>query len=112
MTAIAPEPTGNNDLRAQPVTGAAPSTPVVTPPLSPATPAATATPRAPGSRLGPGEDFPDDLTGLVMADLQVLHSRIARQLDHDHLTDPAGPHPCTMDRQQDLLAELDTRDTA
>lgn len=106
MTTIAPEPTGNNDLRAQPEIGAAPPAPIVTAPSAPTAP------RTPGSRLGPGEDFPDDLTGLVMADLQVLHSRIARQLDHDHLTDPAGPHPCTMDRQQDLLAELDTRDTA
>ncbi|GGG67364.1 hypothetical protein GCM10011374_34510 [Kocuria dechangensis] len=68
--------------------------------------------RTPGSRLGPGEDFPEDLTRLGMAELQVLHSRITRQLDHDYLTDPAGPHAATMDRCQDLQDELNTRDTA
>jgi hypothetical protein len=47
-----------------------------------------------------------------MADLQVLHSRITRQLDHDYLTDPAGPHSCTMDRCRELQAALDARDTA
>ena len=47
-----------------------------------------------------------------MADLQVLHSRITRQLDHDWLTDPVGPHPVTMDRGLELAAELDARDTA
>ncbi|MEX5304850.1 hypothetical protein RF644_03755 [Kocuria sp. CPCC 205258] len=67
---------------------------------------------SPGSQLGPGEDFPEDLTGLCMADLQVLHSRITRQLDHDYLTDPAGPHFSTMDRCHDLQSELNARDTA
>ncbi|HSK32592.1 MAG TPA: hypothetical protein VK903_03835 [Propionicimonas sp.] len=65
-----------------------------------------------GSRLGPEEGFPEDLTGLGMADLQVLHSRITRQLDHDYLTDPAGPHVSTVDRCQELQAELNARDTA
>lgn len=68
--------------------------------------------RTAGSRLGPEEDFPEDLTGLGMADLQVLHSRITRQLDHDYLTDPAGPHSATLDRCQELLSELNTRDAA
>ena len=67
---------------------------------------------APGSRLGPEESFPEDLTGLGMTELQVLHSRITRQLDHEYLVDPAGPHFSTMDRCQELLTELDTRDTA
>ena len=69
-------------------------------------------PVSPGSRLDPGTDFPDDLTVLDMAGLQVLHSRITRQLDHDYLTDPAGPHSATMDRRYELAAELDARDTA
>ena len=66
----------------------------------------------PGGRLGPEEDFPEDLTGLGMTDLQVLYSRITRQLDHDYLTDPAGPHGWTIDRCQALQSELNTRDTA
>lgn len=77
-----------------------------------AAPTAAATPPTPGSRLGPAEDFPEDLAGLGMGDLQVLHSRITRQLDHDYLTDPAGPHVSTMDRCQDLRAELNARDGA
>lgn len=104
MTATAPEPTGNNDLRTQPGTSAAPPAPTVAAP--------PVTPRTPGSRLGPEEGFPEHLTEVGMNDLQVLHSRITRQLDHDYLTDPAGPHPGTMDRHHDLLAELDARDTA
>ena len=74
--------------------------------------APSSVPTTSGSRLRPEEDFPEDLAGLGMADLQVLHSRICRQLDHDYLTDPAGPHSATMDRCQELLTELDTRDTA
>ncbi|MEX5262392.1 hypothetical protein [Kocuria sp. CPCC 205263] len=75
----------------------------------PMTPAPT---RTPGSRLSPEQDFPEDLSGLGMADLQILHSRITRQLDHDYRTDPAGPHFSTMDRCQDLHSELNARDTA
>ncbi|MFI7484179.1 hypothetical protein ACH9EU_17405 [Kocuria sp. M1R5S2] len=78
-------------------------------PAAPMDPAPT---RTPGSRMDPREDFPEDLTALGMADLQVLHSRITRQLDHDYLTDPAGPDCSTMDRRQELQAELDARDTA
>ncbi|MEX5235117.1 hypothetical protein [Kocuria arenosa] len=45
-----------------------------------------------------------------MTELQVLHSRICRQLDREYLTEPHGPHPCTTDRLQDLCGELDARD--
>ena len=103
MTTIASsEPIDAHDGRPQPMPGAA----------LPA-PSMTQTPlRTPGSRLGPQEDFPEDLTRLGMAELQVLHSRITRQLDHDYLTDPAGPHTWTVDRSFELAAELDARDTA
>ncbi|MGQ1795828.1 hypothetical protein ACT4S5_01615 [Kocuria oceani] len=81
---------------------------------SPQASSMTLSPRAgaPSSQLGPEEDFPEDLDGLSMTDLQVLHSRVTRQLDHDYLTDPAGPHFVTMDRRQELLTELDARNTA
>ncbi|MFE7631572.1 hypothetical protein [Kocuria sp. NPDC057446] len=103
MTIIAAsEPIDANDDRTQSEPGAALPVPGTQP-----------EPRqTPGSRLGPAEDFPDDLTGLSMADLQVLHSRITRQLDHDYLTAPAGPHCSTMDRGFELAAELDARDAA
>ncbi|MEX5258619.1 hypothetical protein RCG71_20130, partial [Kocuria sp. CPCC 205281] len=79
MTTIASsEPIDAHDGRPQPKPGAALPAPGTTPgPRQP-----------PGSRLGPTEDFPENLTGLGMAELQVLHSRITRQLDHDYLTDP------------------------
>ncbi|WP_460669371.1 hypothetical protein [Kocuria himachalensis] len=47
-----------------------------------------------------------------MTELQVLHSRMCRQLDREYLTEPQGPHPCTTDRLQDILGELDARDRA
>ena len=68
--------------------------------------------RTPGSRLGPTEDFPEEQTGLGMTELQVVHSRVIRQLDRGYLTDPTGPYSATTDRCQDLHAELDARDTA
>ncbi|MFF0991406.1 hypothetical protein [Kocuria nitroreducens] len=64
------------------------------------------------SCLGPDEAFPAELGALSMAELQVLHSRICRQLDREYLTAPDGPHPCTTDRLQDVLGELDARDHA
>ncbi|MFE7629514.1 hypothetical protein [Kocuria sp. NPDC057446] len=66
----------------------------------------------PCSCLDPAQAFPGDLEGLSMSELQVLHSRICRQLDRDYLTGPGGPHPCTADRLQDVLDELDARDAA
>ena len=66
----------------------------------------------PCSCLGPDQAFPAELGGLSMGELQVLHSRICRQLDLDYLTGPDGPHPCTTDRLQDVLDELDARDAA
>lgn len=74
--------------------------------------AAVMAPVSPGSRLDPDADFPQDLTGVEMAGLQVLHSRITRQLDHDYLIGSDGPHPTTTDRLHELVTELDTRDNA
>ena len=68
--------------------------------------------QTPGSRLGLTEDFPEEQTGLGMTELQVVHSRVIRQLDRGYLTDPTGPYSATTDRCQDLQAELDARDTA
>lgn len=66
----------------------------------------------PGSCLDPAETFPDALHTLSMCELQVLHSRICRQLDHEFLSDMEGPHPCTADRLHELIQELDARDAA
>ncbi|MFI7579389.1 hypothetical protein ACH9DO_08675 [Kocuria sp. M1N1S27] len=64
----------------------------------------------PCSCLGPAEAFPAALGALSMDELQVLHSRICRQLDREYLEAPDGPHPCTADRLQEVLDELDVRD--
>lgn len=61
------------------------------------------------TRLSPAEPFPASLAELDLVGVQVLHSRICCQLDHEYLTDPAGPHPVTLDRRQELVAELGTR---
>ena len=57
------------------------------------------------------ENFPADVADLPLTQLQVLHSKLCRQLDHETLTNPAGPHPTTQDRHQEVVAELDNRAT-
>lgn len=59
--------------------------------------------------LGPEEDFPGVLAALSLTHLQVLHSRICLQLHHEYLEAPQGAHPVTLDRHQELVAELATR---
>ena len=59
--------------------------------------------------LSPGDQFPSTLAELDLVELHVLHSRVARQLDTEYRTDPSGPHPVTLDRAQELMDELDTR---
>ncbi len=75
---------------------------------------AVATPRPPAPEilstyLTPADPFPSILAELELVELLVLHSRITRQLDREYRTDPAGAHPVTLDRAQELVAELDTR---
>ncbi|MFI7583760.1 hypothetical protein ACH9DO_08200 [Kocuria sp. M1N1S27] len=68
----------------------------------------------PEAAIDPGPDsvdaFPPDLSRLSLVELHVWHSRISGQLSQD-LADPAGPHPTTRDRHQELVAELDARGT-
>jgi hypothetical protein len=63
------------------------------------------------THLDPAAPFPAELGKLSLVELHVLHSRVCRQLDLEYLTDPAGPHPLTLDRHSDLVAELDTRES-
>lgn len=57
----------------------------------------------------PADPFPSSLAELELVQLHVLHSRVTRQLDRAYRTNPAGSHPVTLDRIQELVAELDTR---
>jgi hypothetical protein len=65
---------------------------------------------APGAadsrRLGPAGAFPATLEGLTVEELQILHSRLCLQLDHEYLTDPAGPHPVSLDRYRQVVTAL------
>lgn len=60
-------------------------------------------------RLGPDDPFPDELLELPLEQLQILHSRICRQLEREYLTDPAGAHPITQDRLHELQIEFASR---
>lgn len=66
-------------------------------------------PEASSTCLAPAEAFPSSLAELGLTELQVLHSRVTRQLDREYRTDPSGPHPVTLDRAEELADELDTR---
>ena len=64
-----------------------------------------------GTGLETTEEFPADVAGLSLTQLHVLHSKLCRQLDHETLTHPAGAHPLTQDRHQEVVSELDARAT-
>jgi hypothetical protein len=80
-------------------------------PLAPSLPRppASSVPSVPDTFLTPADPFPPVLAELDLTELQVLHSRVCRQLEKEYLTAPDGSHPVTQDRCQELVAELDTR---
>ena len=45
----------------------------------------------------------------ALEQLQILHSRICRQLELEYLTDPEGGHPITCDRLHELQIEFTSR---
>lgn len=61
------------------------------------------------ARLAPDEPFPDELLELSLEQLQILHSRICRQLDLEYATELEGRHPITLDRLRELQIEFDSR---
>jgi hypothetical protein len=66
--------------------------------------------RSSSTRVQPDDDFPADLTTVPLMELQVLDSRVRRQLDHETLVSCHGPHPVTVDRQHELVTEIDARE--
>lgn len=62
-----------------------------------------------GTCLSPDCDFPAELSALPLVELQVLHSRVVCQLEHEYLVNTDGPHPVTQDRHEELVAELEAR---
>lgn len=74
-------------------------------------PSGTDLPAGSGTVLTPADEFPDALEELSLTELQVLHSRVTCQLEREYLA-PGGPHPLTVDRQHDAVAELTRRGSA
>lgn len=58
----------------------------------------------------PAAPFPEDLMALTATELHVLHSKVSRRLEREHLDGPHGPHPLTLDRHRELTVELDARE--
>lgn len=61
------------------------------------------------SRLTPAEEFPEDLTVLNDIEVQVLHSRVQRQLDYEYAYGFAA-NPETEFRLAELSEDIDRRD--
>lgn len=61
------------------------------------------------SRLTPSEPFPEDLTSLDLPEVEVLNSKIERELTHEYVH--AGESdPETEFRHEEVTEELDRRD--
>lgn len=63
------------------------------------------------TRLTPSESFPEDLASLELPEVEVLNSRIHRELSHEYVHD-GGADPETEFRREELTEELDRRDAA
>lgn len=63
------------------------------------------------SRLSPFDVFPEDVTTLQDVELQVLHSRIQRQLDYEYAHD-YDAHPETVFRAADIAEEFERREVS
>lgn len=61
------------------------------------------------SRLAPTDSYPEDLTILDDIEIQVLHSRLQRQLDHEYVHDLDADSE-TLFRHEEITEELDRRD--
>ncbi|MHA7241006.1 hypothetical protein [Arthrobacter sp. TMS1-12-1] len=62
------------------------------------------------SRISPDEPFPDDLGRLKDQDVEVLNSRVHREIDHEFVTDGEVDAE-TAARKDEIAGELDDRDT-
>ena len=62
------------------------------------------------TRLTPSESFPEDLESLDLPEVEILNSRIQRELSHEY-AHHGEPDPETEFRSEELSEELDRRDT-
>ncbi|MBG6215606.1 hypothetical protein IWX75_000043 [Arthrobacter sp. CAN_A6] len=63
------------------------------------------------TRLTPSESFPEDLTSLDLPEVEVLNSKIQRELSHEYGHDGQA-NPETEFRDEEVTEELDHRDAA
>lgn len=61
------------------------------------------------SRLKPSEDFPEDLTALELPDVEILNSKLHRELDYEYAHDGAASMETEI-RHEEVTEELDRRD--
>ncbi|MUK00501.1 hypothetical protein GM708_00300 [Vibrio cholerae] len=61
------------------------------------------------TRLTPSEEFPNDLSALGLPEVEMLNSKIHRELDHEYATN-GEPFLETEIRHEELTEELDRRD--
>ena len=61
------------------------------------------------SRMKPNADFPEDLEQLTASEVEILNSKIHRQLDYEYVQE-GEPDPETAGRHEELTAELNRRD--
>jgi hypothetical protein len=61
------------------------------------------------SRLTPSEPFPEDLGSLELPEVEVLNSKIHRELSHEYIHD-GEPDPETEFRHEEVTEELDRRE--
>ncbi|MDN4610207.1 hypothetical protein [Arthrobacter burdickii] len=61
------------------------------------------------TRLTPSEDFPQDLTTLGLSEVEVLNSKIHRELDYEYTHDGELSMETEV-RHEELTEELDRRD--
>lgn len=61
------------------------------------------------TRLAPDEAFPDDLTQLASSEVEILNSKVHRELDAEYVR-YGLPDPETEGRLEELTEELDRRD--
>ena len=61
------------------------------------------------SRISPDEPFPEDLGDLKDQDVEVLNSKVHREVDHEFATE-GEVDPETAARRDEVAGELDDRD--
>lgn len=61
------------------------------------------------TRLTPEDPFPEDLDALADEDVEVLNSKVHRQIDEEYVEE-GQPNPETEFRKEELDEELDERD--